>query len=96
MSKQVGYILEYDDGVIVSITIDQLRGRKLTVGAEVVANGRMHAPKGMKGRVVEISEPYTNGPHGHLTSNVIWVLWENQESGDVPFNMKFKDLELEA
>jgi hypothetical protein len=51
--------------------------------------GRFLVPKGIKGIVVKIFEPFTHG----LSTDVIAVQWEGKEG---EFFMKFKDFDWGA
>ena len=72
----------------VVISIQDSPGVRLCIGDPVVWNWlATYIPKGVRGQVTRISEPYVGG----YTSNVILVVWEN---GYVA-RMKFEELFLE-
>lgn len=78
-----GFILEIlPSGLILSIT--SLSGETTKINDIVVSNGRF-LPKGLRGRVYSLSEPYNNG----CTTNFINCEFENGQIA----SMKFEDLE---
>lgn len=85
--KTSGYILEKEGERFISISNGVC---KIKLGDTVISNGRIFAPKGTKGIVVEIDLPFVV----HRTVDVIAVEWES-EPGCSSF-MKFKDLNFEV
>lgn len=80
--KESGHEIELEKDKIVSI---EFMGKKVTVGQNVIANGRIFKPAGTLGVVVRLHWPYKSG----LTSDIIEVVFEG--SSETHF-MKFKDL----
>lgn len=78
-------------GVILSIT--NALGHRIKINEEITSNGRFF-PKGAKGRVIQINEPYQSG---HST-DVITCLFDAKESGSGIdgrlVDLKFADLDL--
>ena len=81
----IGYTLWKYGQRIVAIAHDCCR-RKFKVGQEVTLNGRIYAPRGTKGYIMEIYEPYKG-----RTQDVLSVWLENKLIG----HCKYKDLEGE-
>lgn len=78
-----GLKLEEKKGVIIAVSIGDWR---ISVGDNVVSNGRFGAAEGTRGEVIALHEPQTPG----ITSNVIEVKWEKGKLFSAM--MKFKDL----
>ena len=87
-----GYILELDSSsTIVDITKNWVYyslNKILRLNDEVVANGRIFVPKGTRGKVTKILQPYSRS----YTSDIICVDFHD---GKGLCSMKFKDLDLE-
>ncbi|MCX6752960.1 MAG: hypothetical protein NTW62_01265 [Candidatus Nomurabacteria bacterium] len=81
-----GYIIEITPIKKIILSITSTGGNILKLNDIVVSNGRVAVPKGTKGRVVEIDEPFKDGS----TDNVIFCEFEDGTS----YDMKFKDLEF--
>lgn len=84
--KTSGYTLEKEDERFISVSWGV---RKIKLGDTVISNGRIFVPKGIKGVVVRIFEPFTR----ELSTDVIAVQWEGREDENF---MKFKDFDWEA
>lgn len=80
-----GYTLWKYGQRIVAIAHDCCK-RKFEVGQEVTLNGRIYAPQGTKGYIMEIYEPYKG-----RTQDVLSVWFGNKLIG----SCKFKDLEAD-
>lgn len=82
--KILGYTLELSPFKNTILSITSINGRKIKLMDQIISNGNVY-PKGEKGQVIEICEPYTEGN----TSDIILCVF----SENVVCRMKFKDID---
>ncbi len=61
-----GMIIELSPFSKTILSVTSTGGHKISLNDTVVSNGRVFCPKDVRGRVIEIDEPHTNGTTDHV------------------------------